>query len=113
MRNDEFVIDEGVNGTLRLLSGLKMTDHPVTQRTDVLKLESTTWIRASKSGMFRPFKSAGDAVEEGETLGIINDPYNAYEMLVKSPKSGFLIGHNNISLVHRGDAIFHLGILKN
>jgi len=110
MRNDEFVIDEGVNGTLRLLSGLKMTDHPVTQRTDVVKLESTTWIRASKSGMFRPFKSAGDSVDEGETLGIINDPYNAYEMLVKAPKSGFLIGHNNISLVHRGDAIFHLGI---
>lgn len=111
MRNDEFVIEEGVNGTLRLLAGLGMTNHPVTPREDGVRLSASTWVRAPKSGMFRPFKSAGDAVDTGDTLGIINDPFNAYESMVKAPKAGFLIGHNNISLVHRGDALFHLGIV--
>lgn len=110
MRNDELVIEEGVNGVLRLMSGLGMTQHPVTPPKFSAELSGSTWIRAAKSGMFRPFRSSGDLVNTGDTLGIIHDPFNSYENLVKAPKSGYLIGHNNISLVHRGDALFHLGI---
>lgn len=110
MRNDERVIEEGVNGTLRLLAGLGMTNHPVTSSGPTYKLASSTWIRAGKSGMFRPFKSAGDVVEAGDVLGVVNDPFNAYESMVLAPKAGILVGHNNISLVHRGDALFHLGL---
>lgn len=110
MRNDEHVIEEGINGVLRLMSGLNMTMHPVTLPDKSYRLSGSSWIRAPKSGMFRPFKSSGDAVAAGETMGIINDPFNAYEALVKAHKSGHILGHNNISLVHRGDALFHLGI---
>lgn len=110
MRNDEFVIGEGVNGTLRLLAGLGMVPYSSAAREEPVHLKSSTWVRAAKSGMFRPFKSAGDRVEAGDTLGMVNDPFNAYEDIVKAPKPGFLIGHNNISLVHRGDALFHLGL---
>lgn len=109
MRNDEFVIDEGVNGTLRLLNGLGMTDHNPGQ-SETRKLGASTWVRAPKSGMFRPFTKAGNKVEAGDVLGVINDPFNAYEVPVKAPKTGFLIGHNNVSLVHRGDALFHLAL---
>lgn len=111
MRNDEFVIEEGINGTLRLLAGLGMTGHPVTPAGDTYRLTSSTWVRAGKSGMFRPFKSAGDRVETGDVLGVVNDPFNAYESQVLAPKAGILVGHNNISLVHRGDALFHLGLM--
>ena len=110
MRNDEFVIEEGVNGSLRLLEGLGMIKNVATAGQTGVSLDSSKWIRATKSGMFRPFKSAGDYVEAGDTLGIINDPFNAYEAVIKSNVPGFLIGHNNVSLVHRGDALFHLGL---
>jgi len=110
MRNDEFVIEEGVNGSLRLLQGLGMMKNVATGGQASISLNSSKWIRATKSGMFRPFKSAGDHVEAGDTLGIINDPFNAYEAVIKSNVAGFLIGHNNVSLVHRGDALFHLGL---
>lgn len=111
MRNDEFVIEEGVNGTLRLLGGLGMTSHPVTGSGKTHRLSSSTWVRSAKSGMFRPFKAAGDPVEAGDVLGVVNDPFNAYESRVLAPKAGVLVGHNNISLVHRGDALFHLGLV--
>jgi len=110
MRNDEFVIEEGVNGSLRLLQGLGMIKNVATSGQTGVSLNSSKWIRATKSGMFRPFKSAGDHVEVGDTLGIINDPFNAYEAVIKSNSPGFLIGHNNVSLVHRGDALFHMGL---
>lgn len=109
MRNDERVIEEGINGVMRLMSGLGMTSHPVTTPGHTAELSGSAWVRAPKSGMFRPFKFSGDAVQAGDTLGIINDPFNSYEKLVKTPKSGYILGHNNISLVHRGDALFHLG----
>ena len=111
MRNDEFVIEEGVSGTLRVLEGLGMIGKVSTQVPQGVSLSSSRWIRAAKSGMFRPFKSAGDRVEADETLGVINDPFNAYESIVKSNAPGILIGHNNVSLVHKGDALFHLGLI--
>jgi predicted deacylase len=111
MRNDEFVIDEGVSGSLRVLEGLGMVGPISTHGEKVISLTGSKWIRAAKSGMFRPFKSAGDHIGVGDILGVINDPFNAYESVIKSSSEGVLIGNNNISLVHKGDALFHVGLI--
>jgi len=58
--------------------------------------------------LFIARKVAGDTVREGQTLGVINSPYGEYSLKVKSPYDGYIIGHNNFPLIHRGDALFHI-----
>lgn len=109
MRNDEQAISEGINGTLRVLKHFGMTDQAETPYASV-DLTGTRWVRARKSGMFRALRFSGQKIEKGEIIGMINDPFNQYELLIKSPVNGYIIGHNNIPVVHNGDALFHIGM---
>ncbi|NCZ94082.1 MAG: hypothetical protein EBZ16_00925 [Flavobacteriia bacterium] len=60
-------------------------------------------------GLFSFERASGQAVREGELIGRIRNPYDSYTVKIFSPMDGFIIGHNNIPLVHRGDALFHIG----
>jgi uncharacterized protein len=60
--------------------------------------------------LFRLIKYSGQAVEKGEVIGHISGPTSLYEAPVESPTDGFIIGHNNIPVIHKGDALFHIGI---
>ena len=55
------------------------------------------------------FVQYGEKVKKNQVIGIITDPYGEHEQKQKSPKSGFIVGLNNISIVNKGDALFHIG----
>jgi predicted deacylase len=55
-----------------------------------------------------PLRTSGQAVEEGELIGRIHNPNDSFTVKIYSPMTGYLIGHNNMPLVHRGDALFHV-----
>lgn len=109
LRFDEFVIQEGVNGTVRLMKHLGMTDKSCPPNNSKI-LQRTSWIRASYAGMFRSVIKCGELVKKNQVIGNITDPFGETEIKVKSPKLGYIIGVNNIPVVNRGDAIFHLGM---
>jgi predicted deacylase len=109
MRNDEFAIQTGIEGTMRVLKNLGMVENSESPG-ESFQIAESHWIRAKKSGMFRAIKKSGQKVEKGDLLGMVNDPFNVYESPVKSQYSGYIIGHNNIPVVHKGDALFHIGI---
>ena len=69
----------------------------------------TTWLRASKAGMFQWSKCSGSKIYKGEPLGAINDPYGQGILKVFAPREGYIIGHNNAPVVSQGDALFHIG----
>jgi predicted deacylase len=119
MRLEEHSVKEAIRGTKRLLNSLGMlSQEPPKARglkdrrgrhSAPRHLNQTTWLRAEASGLFSFERESGQAIAEGELIGRIRNPYDSYSVKVLAPFDGFIVGHNNMPLVHRGDALFHLG----
>lgn len=108
LRFDGFCIEKGMAGIQRVLVAHKMLEEAPPAPEGVF-IENRMWLRAKRPGMFRWWKQSGQKVTKGEPLGVINDPYGQEEIQVKSPRDGFIIGHNNAPVVGQGDALFHVG----
>lgn len=111
LRIDEFSIEEAIEGTLRVMKFLGMINEPHVEKESIFCTD-TTWVRAQRSGIFKPFVVSGEQVYKGQPIGVINDPFGQYEIKVVAKATGYLIGHNNTPVVLQGDALFHIGIVK-
>jgi predicted deacylase len=119
MRLEESSVKDAIRGTKRLLASLGMYAHKAPKirglkdrhgkHSAPRHLSQTTWVRAEASGLFSFERESGQAVSEGELIGRVRNPYDSYSVKVFAPFDGFIIGHNNMPLVHRGDALFHIG----
>lgn len=109
MRFDDFAIEQAIMGTKRYLNYLGMSKFEVSS-PHYHHIHKTSWVRAKSSGMFRSMVHYGEKVKKNQVIGIITDPYGEHEQKQKSPTAGFVIGLNNISIVNKGDALFHIGV---
>ena len=50
----------------------------------------------------------GSRVDKASLLGYISDPFGNNKQEVLSRKKGIIIAVNNLPLVNRGDALFHI-----
>lgn len=108
VRLDGFSIELGVAGIKRTLKHLGMLSTAPGYNHDSLSFKSTGWIRSSEAGLFTWSKKSGNYVEKGEQLGVIHSPFGDRMKRILSKKSGHIIGHNNASVVHNGDALFNI-----
>lgn len=114
LRFDELCIRAGVRGVMRVMRALDMLPQRRRQKQAVGEpfiARSSSWVRASVSGIFRSYKSLGDYVEQNEVLGMISDPSDmfidqGYEISANS--SGIIIGKTRLPLVSQGDALYHI-----
>lgn len=108
LRYDGLSIQKGLEGIVRLLQYHQMlAGTPTIPAT--LHYRQTTWVRASKGGMFLWAKQSGQPVKQGEPLGRINDPFGKEkDVYILSPHDGHIIGHNNTPVISPGDALFHI-----
>jgi len=110
LRFDALSIEQGLEGLKRVMHAHGMTDSaPPSPLEKPKKFNKTSWLRASRSGIFLWSKQSGVKVNAGEQLGIINDPYGENRVWVLAHRSGYIIGHNNAPVVSQGDALFHIG----
>lgn len=109
-RFDEFAIEQGIAGTLRVMNHLEICDHPVEPTTNSILFQTSSWIRAKKSGLFRSFIKPGDAVSKNQLLGSITDPFGDVEFNIKSPANGFIVGLSYSPVISQGDALIHIGL---
>lgn len=110
LRFNDHAITAGVAGTLRVLDALDMW--PL-ERDEApprpFEAARTTWLRASRSGIFQHHVSLGQRVERGEVLGhIALDFFSTKTAPVKASFGGLVMGFTNNPLVSRGDALVHL-----
>jgi predicted deacylase len=107
-RFDPAAIAAGTAGTLRTLNHLGVTDveTPVGQRC--LYSRSTSWSRASNSGIVHLDAHLGELVSAKQQLATIYDPFGKVLGRVKSKHDGIVIGHTQAPLVNRGDALSHV-----
>lgn len=107
LRLDEHSINEGINGTLRVMNHLGMKDAAVDTFESKI-YNNSIWLRAKKSGLFNSVLELGAAVSKTEVLGFINDPFGGRKAKVVSSHEGIIIGQNNNPIVHKGDAVIHI-----
>ncbi len=115
LRFGEVAIRAGVKGVISTMRELQML--PKLKRKgksiEPIVASSSTWIRASKSGILRSIKSLGEKVDKDEIMGIISDPFGAEEVSVTASTEGIIIGRTNIPLVNEGEALFHIARFKD
>ncbi len=110
LRFDEFSIRVGVKGVLRVLKELGMiVGGAMSGKTNATSLsKSSTWVRAPEAGLFRAFRTTGESVAVGETIGVISDPFGDVDIEINAPRAGLIIGRTNLPVVNQGDALIHV-----
>ncbi len=112
-RFDEFAISTGLDGVLRFMHFLGMSDHaPIPEFVNQM-VNHSSWVRARASGLLQLEVKIGEAVKKNQLLGHITDPFGDFKVPIKSPSTGFIIGLNNNPILHQGDAVMHIGIVKS
>jgi hypothetical protein len=110
LRFDELSIRAGLKGILNVLGhlGLIRKRRSKSAQVDPFIANHSSWIRATSSGTVRDMKLLGDYVRTGEVLAEICSPVGVFVEQLKAPKSGVIIGKQNIPLVQEGDAMYHI-----
>ena len=103
-----FSIELGVAGIKRALKSLKMLTDAPPINYDIKYFKTTGWVRSSEAGLFTWTQKSGSYVTKGEQLGVIHSPQGDRTKRIIARKNGYIIGHNNASVVHNGDALFNI-----
>lgn len=114
LRFDELSIRAGIRGILLVMRQLGMlpalkrkpSDHSVIAR-------STSWVRASTSGIVTHAAGLGARVKKDDRLALIVDPLGDLEEAIKAPFDGIVIGASRLPLAYEGDALFHLADFRS
>ncbi len=111
LRFDEVSIRVATRGIINVMRELGMLTKP--KRASKTKpsalLRSSSWVRASRSGILRAQVKLGDMLNKGDILGLISDPAGQTEEVLTAGSSGIVIGRTQIPLVYEGEALFHIG----
>lgn len=110
VRFDQYAIEQGINGTLRLMKHLGMIDSAPKPNEENRVIWSSSWVRARTAGLFQPSINCGDMIRKDQLIGTITDPFGEFKESVKSPSLGYVVGLNNNPVVNAGDALLHIGI---
>jgi hypothetical protein len=110
LRFDQHAIEEGIEGTLRLMKHLNMIDEAPAPKEINRIIWHSSWVRAKHAGLFQTQVNAGQLIHKGEWIGTITDPFGEFKEKVIAKETGYVIGLNNIPVVNAGDALMHLGM---
>ncbi|MEZ5462082.1 succinylglutamate desuccinylase/aspartoacylase family protein [Dokdonella sp.] len=115
LRFDELPVRAGVRGINSVLHYLRMLPgrYSSERRAAPLEASETRWVRAPRGGLLRAFKTIGEAVEKGDRLGIVADPFGDSEVDVLATGKGLIIGRTNLPLVNRGDALLNIAYMHD
>lgn len=107
-RFNEDAVQMGLDGILRVLHRLGMTDELVPPAPAPRIANSSRWVRASKSGIVDCRLPLGADVEKGEQMGVLRDPFGKQLGRLRAPTDGVLVGKLLHPLVNQGDAVLHV-----
>jgi len=110
LRFDQHAINEGVEGTMRLMRHLGMIDQAPEPREENRVIWTTSWVRAKHAGLFQSNVEAGRLAREGDWVGTITDPFGEFKEQVLAHETAYVIGINNSPVINAGDALLHLGM---
>lgn len=114
LRFDEICIRGGLRGIDRIMRHIGML--PPAKKSKVINsvvAASTSWVRATDSGIVSRKVKLGARVSEGQRIALIGDPLADDEVEVLAPFDGIVIGRSNLPLAHEGEALFNIAAFKS
>lgn len=116
LRFDEVAIRAGVQGIVNVMRKLDMLA-PSRSRRGQKRMEpyvarSSSWVRATASGVFRTRVPLGAHVDTDALLGTISDPLGERSEQVRASVSGVVVGRTQLPLVLEGEALFHIATFE-
>ncbi len=116
LRFDEVSIRAGLRGILNVMREIGMLPKPRKRRSKAAEpviARSSTWVRASVSGIVGAKVKLGQRVDDGQRLATISDPLGDEQQHVRAPFDGIVIGRSNLPLAHEGDALMHIAEFRS
>ena len=107
-RFDPLTIRVGTEGVLRVMRHLKMIEIDLPDAPPPTVCRETRWIRARRSGIFRPQVELGQMVKTHSPIGTITDSFGEIGTKVSASRRGIVLGLNLNPIVYRGDALAHI-----
>jgi len=111
LRFNEVSIRAGVKGIINVMRTLEMlppSRSKSKRHIEPVVARSSSWVRASDSGILRAMVPLGSRVKKNTLLGVVADPFGETESSVISSFNGIVIGRTNLPLVNEGDALYHI-----
>jgi len=108
-RFDPVGINHGIEGALRVMNFYDMIDETPEINYEPKLFMKSKWVRARRAGIFHTEVELGDEVKKSQSLGFISDPFGNEYFTVKARREAHIIGLNNAPVVHKGDALMHVG----
>ena len=110
LRLDEFPIRVGVRGINNVMASLGMlaSKKPSKKKFKPQVAMSSSWVRATSSGIFLNNTKLGSSVKKGDTLGTVADPFGQANSEIIATNTGVVIGRTHLPLVNEGDALIHI-----
>lgn len=109
LRFDENAISLGCQGIKNVMCALNMLAEEPTNDVTPIFSRDEDWILAHKGGILHADVQLGQAVERGEIIGTVTDPFGTDNTEpVKAVKKGIVVGVNSSPLIHEGLAIFKI-----
>lgn len=114
LRFSELAIQEGINGTLRLMKYLRMIEEAPEPNEETKIYLKSDWLRAKYAGLFSTNLILGQEIKSKQKLGLIAEPFGHEEFEIFGTRNARVIGLNNAPVVHKGDALLHYAFnIKN
>ena len=115
LRMDEVSVRAGLIGVLRVMKAIGMIAAPAIRFGKVTPALSyaSTWIRAPEGGILVTRPLRGERVRRDDVIAEISDPFGDRRTPVLAGEDGIVIGHTNLPVVNRGDALFHIARVKD
>jgi len=111
---NEASIRSGVSGIINVMRAIGMLPKSRKANTQEPVISNkTSWVRASRSGVFFRQTTLGTLVRKGTVLGAINDPLGDEKENILAPFTGVVIGQLTLPLVHEGDALVNLAKVED
>lgn len=109
LRFNEYPITVGLRGIVAVMRALQMLPGKLRSKVhQPVVVKSTSWVRAYRSGIIHSAVPLGSVVTKNQVMACIVDPIGDNEEKLLAPFAGIVIGCQNLPLVHKGDALFHL-----
>lgn len=109
LRFDQQSIEIGVEGTLRVMSRLKMRRAGrLKKRPASREFNQSVWVRARRGGILNLEVKLGENVTAKQRIGVIADAFGQDSVTIRAPDGGVVIGRAVNPLVYRGDGIVHI-----
>ena len=106
------VLDVGVRGVRNVLMELGMIQGTPTRPAYQLRIDKSSWVRASVGGILRFHVAPGQVVDEGQPIATNASVIGRERNVLTAPTAGIVLGMTTLPTVKPGEPVCHLAVPK-